>query len=179
MTDKLYIVKLWNTSKWLFAGILIFVTGQAFFTYKGILNFPFFPFEMYGHPASPTNEVSQTEIYINNQLLNYTSLPDWTEGTLVNTVRFYEKYQAGNIWADKAWHDRFGTPHTEFQKLIYSRLVPSEEQMSTYPEWLSGYIEEAANTPVDSIRILKKYYQYDNQRLVPTGKETVLLDYRR
>lgn len=179
MIEKLYIVKLWRTSKFLFASILLFVIGQAFFTYKGILNFPFFPFEMYGHPTSKTEEIGLTEVYVNNHLLDYTSLPDWTEGTILNTSKFYNRYQTGNNWAMKAWNTRFGRPDTDFKKLIYYRLVPSEAQIATYPQWLADYIAEQAQISADSVRIFKKYYHYDNQRLVPTGKETVLLDYRR
>ncbi|HZH68120.1 MAG TPA: hypothetical protein VFD65_02885, partial [Chitinophagales bacterium] len=56
-----YFIQLWNTSKWLFFGILLFVLGQSFFMYKGILNFPFFPFQMYAFPFAEVKEVSQTE----------------------------------------------------------------------------------------------------------------------
>lgn len=179
MPDKLYISKLWQTSRLLFAGVFLFVLGQAFFTYKGILNFPFFPYEMYAHPAKKATNTSVTYIYVNDSILNYTSLPDWMEGTILNTLQYYSKFERGNIWAAQVWNTRFGRPDTEFKKLIYHRLVPTEQQMSNYPEWLANYIESNILLKVNSINILKKDYHYENQRLVSTGEETVLLDYRR
>lgn len=179
MQEKIYIIKLWKTSRLLFAGIALFVLGQAFFTYKGILNFPFFPYEMYAHPSKKATNTSVTYFYVNDTILNYTALPDWTEGTILNTLQYYSKFEQGNIWAAQVWYNRFGQPDTEFEKLIYHRLVPTGQQMSNYPEWLANYIENTTFRKVNSIKILKKDYNYEHQRLVSTGQEAVLLDYRR
>lgn len=179
MKGNLYLVKLWNTSKLLFLGVCIFILGQAFFTYKGILNFPFFPYEMYAQPTQKTETKDLISISVNEKYFNYTLLPSWTEGTILTTVNYYQRYQMGNNWAHHAWLSRFGTPHTPFQNLIYHRLVPTESQMATYPEWVSNYIENAIHQPVNSLLITRKKYTYELQRLVPTGEETVLLDYKR
>ena len=134
---------------------------------------------MYSHPnlKSETNET--LSITINGEIFNYTSLPNWTEGNIINTVNYYHRYQQGNNWAHHAWISRFGNPETPFQKLIYHRLVPTEVQMANYPEWISNYIANATNQAVNSILITRKQYSYELQRLVPTGEETVLLDYTR
>ncbi len=174
-----YFTKLWATSKGLFFGVMLFIFGQAFFMYKGILNFPFFPFQMYAFPFVEPGEVSQTEILVNGKLLDYTRLPDWNESTIVRTVKFYERQHTRGNWAGTAWKKRFGTPETEFEHLIYNRLVPTDEQLATYPNWIANYIGTQTNQNVSTLNISRKYYQYENQRLVPTGKETVILDYRR
>jgi hypothetical protein len=179
MKENLYFVKLWNTSKLLFLGVCILILGQAFFTYKGILNFPFFPYEMYAHPTQKSDTKELLFISINGKNLNYTSLPNWTEGNIINTVNYYDRYQQGNNWAHRVWINRFGTPKTPFQKLTYNRLVPTQIQIETYPEWISNYIENAIDQPVHSILITRKKYSNELQRLVPTGEETVLLDYKR
>ncbi len=180
MKEKLYLFKLWNTSKLLFLGISLFALGQAFFTYKGIMTFPFFPYQMYAFPSPKSDTRELISISINSEAnINYTSLPNWTEGNIVNTINYYQRFQQGNNWAHHAWLSRFGTPETPFQKLTYHRLVPTEKQMATYPEWISNYIENVTNQPIHSILITKKKYSYELQRLVPTGEETVLLDYTR
>lgn len=174
-----YFIQLWNTSKWLFFGILLFVLGQSFFMYKGILNFPFFPFQMYAFPFVEVKEVSQTEIYINKKLFNYTALPDWDESTILGTLNTYERYQSDNNWAKQTWFTRFGQPNTELKSLIFHRLVPTEKQIADYPKWLSSYISSNSNQEVNTLNIRRKYYLYDNQRMVPTGQEDILLDYRK
>lgn len=179
MLEKTYLYKLWNTSKVLFAIVLFLLAGHLFFTYKGILNFPFFPYEMYAHPQKKPNTTQLTQVYVNDSLLNYTQLPNWTEGNIVNTIDYYERFQKGNNWAKKAWLKRFGAPDTKTERNIYNRLVPSDAQMEKYPEWLSNYIENATHSPVNTLFITKIEYQYANQQLVSTGKETVILDYRR
>lgn len=134
---------------------------------------------MYSFPVTENDENSIVEIYVNDTLFNYTSLPNWTEGNIINTILFNQKFQEGDIWASRIWHARFGKPDTEFKKLIYHRLVPTQEQMNTYPEWLMNYLEANIHTSIYTLNIRQKFYQNENQRLVFTGKETILLDYRR
>jgi hypothetical protein len=179
MKENLYLFKLWNTSKLLFFGISLLIIGQAYFTYKGILNFPFFPYEMYSHPIQKTDSKEILSISINSKPLNYTALPNWTEGNIINTVNYYQRYQNGNNWAQNAWISRFGIPNNTIENVIYHRLVPTENEMATYPEWITDYIQNAINSPVNSILITQKKYSYELQRLVPTGEETVILDYKR
>lgn len=177
MWQEMYIYKLWNTSKGLFLAIAIFVFGQAFFIYKGILNFPFFPFEMYAHPQKTPEKSKSYHIYVNGQELIYTNLPNWTEGNILNTIKYYQKYQTGNIWAKNAWIQRFGHPNTPLEELIYHRLVPSEKQVKQYPEWLAKYVSEQIGKPVENIQVIQKSYFYENQRWIPSDDEFIILDY--
>lgn len=179
MNQQLFFIKLWNTSKVLFIGVLLFVLGQAFFTYKGILNFPFFPFEMYAHPQPTPRKSSLYHIYINGKTLNYTELPNWTEGNILNTIKFYQKYQAGNNWARTVWLQRFSKPDTDFKELIYNRLVPSPSQVDRYPEWLASYIQELTNTSVVNLKVIQKTYLYENFQWTPSDEEKVILDYSK
>ncbi|HUH74494.1 MAG TPA: hypothetical protein VLZ75_08800 [Chitinophagales bacterium] len=179
MKEKLYLYKLWNTSKLLFLGVSLLILGQAFFTYKGIMTMPFFPYQMYAFPQKKSESKEILSININGEQFNYTALPNWTEGNIINTVNYYHRYQQGNNWAHHAWMSRFGTPQTPFQKLTYHRLVPSEKQIATYPEWIANYIANATHQPVNAVLITRKKYTYELQRLVPTGEETIILDYTR
>lgn len=179
MKEKLYLFKLWNTSKLLFLGISLFALGQAYFSYKGIMNFPFFNYKMYSPPSQKAETYEIISISIDGKILNYTALPNWTEGNIINSANYYYRYQQGNNWAHLTWISRFGSPETPFEKLIYYRIVPTETQIATYPEWISNYIANATHQPVNSILITRKKYSYELQKLVPTGEETVLLDYTR
>lgn len=177
MWQDMYIYKLWNTSKSLFVAVALLVFGQAFFTYKGILNFPFFPFEMYAHPQKAPVKSNLYHIYINGHELNYTALPNWTEGNILNTIKYYQKYQTGKIWAESVWIKRFGYPNTDWEKLIFHRLVPTEIQVQQYPKWLANYISEQIGQRIENIQVIQKSYFYENQRWNPTDNEFIVLDY--
>lgn len=172
-----YFRNLWQTSKGLFVGVMLFVVAQAFFMYKGILNFPFFPFQMYAFPFQEPTKVEQVEIYANNKLVDYTALPDWYESTIVRTIQFYDRYQKGNNWAMKTWNSRFGTPQSDIENLIYNRLVPSEKQIASYPLWIASYIGRATRQDVKTLQIIRKQYQYSHHELVATSQEHIILDY--
>lgn len=175
----MYFKKLWQTSKLHFGIITFLMLGQIFFMYKGILNFPFFPFEMYAHPQKSPTTTNLYNIYIDDKLLNYTSLPNWTEGNIINTLKYYQKYQDGNIWVEKVWNQRFGPPTTPLQHLAYGRLIPSRSQVDTYPEWLTSYISEQLNQPIQYLKVTQKKYVYEQNLWHPTLEESVILDYTR
>ncbi|MCO5230966.1 MAG: hypothetical protein M9958_07395 [Chitinophagales bacterium] len=180
MLEKLYITKLWKTSKLLFLGVMLFCLGQAFFTYKRILNFPFFPYEMYAQRTKAPTQLDVLHYYVNGQLMNYTAqLSIWQEETMLNTTRFYNKCMQDNIWAANAWKQRFGEPKTELQKKIFYRIVPSVVQIQKYPSWIADYIQSSTHQEVNTLKIIQKSFRYDNQKLVPTGDETLILDYSR
>lgn len=177
MWTDTYISKLWRTSKVLFFALCLFALGQAFFTYKGILNFPFFPFEMYAHPQKLNKNSKLYHIYVNGNELNYTSLPNWTEGNILNTIKYYQKYQTGKIWAKTVWNQRFGHPNTELEELIFNRLVPTPTQIEQYPKWLTQYINEQIVPEITDLKVTQKTYIYENQRWIPTDDEQIILEY--
>ncbi|MCO5233500.1 MAG: hypothetical protein LC105_00065 [Chitinophagales bacterium] len=180
MLEKLYISKLWRTSKILFWGIVLFCLGQAFFTYKRILNFPFFPYEMYAQRTKAPTDAKVLHYYVNGELLNYSSvLSIWQEETMLNTTRLYYRCINHNIWAENAWLQRFGEPTTVLQKTFFYRIVPSDIQIQKYPAWIADYIGNSTNQTVNSLKIIQKSFRYDHQKLVPTGEETLILDYSR
>ena len=98
MRERLYIVRLWRTSRILFLAVALFVAGQCYFLKKEVFNFPFFVFGMYSSPVPAPDTISLPVLRINGRAYNYTCLPNWKEGFVLNGMNFYVRQLEGNIW---------------------------------------------------------------------------------
>lgn len=178
MRERLYIVRLWRTSRILFLAVALFVAGQCYFLKKEVFNFPFFVFGMYSSPVPAPDTISLPVLRINGRAYNYTCLPNWKEGFVLNGMNFYVRQLEGNIWTANAWKQRFGEPETETALQYYYRLVPEATSMARFPEWMADYLSDQLNKQVLSYQYSTKAYRYVHPRYIPTGQETILLDWK-
>ena len=170
-----YVIKLWRTSRTLFAVIALFSTVQVSFTIKRIHNFPFFIYDMYSRPAQKPEKVSVPVLYVNDTMRNYALLPNWKEGALLNLSKFYIGSMDKISQPERVFKQRFGN---RFQ-MIGTKIYPDSSAYLAFPEWYAGYLSACFNTDVYSYRLGYREFSVDNQNIQSQYHETIRMDWQR
>jgi hypothetical protein len=169
-----YITRLWRTSRTLFAVLAIFCAIQIFFTVKRIHNFPFFIYDMYSRPAQQPEKISVPVLYVNDTLRNYTRLPNWKEGAILNLGKFYIGTKDKVSQPERVFKQRFGDRLPSVGPKIY----PDSAAYQAFPAWYAGYLSICFNTEVYSYKLGYREFAVDNNNIQRQYHETIRMDWR-
>jgi hypothetical protein len=177
--NQLYLVKVFKQSKWLFAGILIFIFFQIFFNVKRIHSFPWFVWDMYSRPEQVSEVNSCYEIYADGQRISYTDLPFWGE------IGVYKTFRSYNWMVKNDYHDPMDEavknkcrylPAFVYPYLSY-KINNQGFETATYPAWLHQYLEHQLNKKIALLEIKEVKYKSENGKYIPNGESYILLRY--
>ena len=160
---KLYLQNLWKHSRLLFFIVIIFILGQAFFTYKGVQTFPFINFGVYSSKYSSKSTYKVYDVYLDDQKFNIsdrklTERDDWY--ILIGIydglyVKGNNKILITNI--DSRFKNRLNIDQYNWVK---NRLLDQDNAAVDFSAWLELYFRSTLNQSFDSIQLYRSYYQY-------------------
>ena len=87
--SNLYIIRVFKKSKGIFVFVILFAIMQYHFFSKREYTFPWFTWDMYSKVEQYPDTVAQTELFVNNQRIDITSIPIWQEETITHTFKMY------------------------------------------------------------------------------------------
>ena len=146
-----YLYLLWQNNKSLFSLLLIFVLGQAFFTYKQVETTPFFNYGMYSEPCIPTTSYASVFVYKND-----VKIPLNQAAVSPTFLQYQLDYYAKLISQDSLDYtintieNRFGKG-TACSKYLIPYLSNSPKSIKKFPPKLERWLKNE-NLTISSIK---------------------------
>lgn len=170
MPRNTFLGRVFEQDKALFAVFLLFIAGQAFFTYKHVENTPFFHFGMYSaiHHAQPRYTVY--DISVDGQKLLYLNFPDYQREMVYNSIAVYDGLQQMHFYdsLEKVIDHRFSGKGAAMLK----KLLLNNAAMDTpYQKWLFRYMADMrlVRTPVLEVSRRQVAYRPDGSLVADTS----------
>ena len=142
---NLFLVQLWRNDKWLFIVALFFVSGQAFFTYKGVETFPFLHWGMYSAPVTLPDTCSVVSFKIDKEPIRISELADGQKMMVEGSFNWYKKLRQQHNFDSTAVvvKSRFYGKITDsnYQKVL-AGLTNDSSAIAAYPKWLFQYLAD-------------------------------------
>lgn len=168
--SNLFLVKLWRNDKRLLFTALIFISGQTFFTYKGVETFPFLHWGMYSAPIKAQDTFSVVSFKIDKEQIRISDLTDGQKRMVEGSFNWYHKLLLNHYFDSTALviHQRFFDKLSdERYKSVVATLTNDSSAVAAYPKWLFQYLADMrlvqnANMEARVIRVkYNKKYQLD------------------
>lgn len=132
----------WKNSKLLFAGLVLFMAGQVYFSAKRIQSFPFFTFDMYSRPYHEAEVFTLYEVFCDGRRMDYTCLTNTQEATLLSSLLNYEnEIHALPASPDDVLIEHRFSKHVSPAQYAFIRdgLINNREAIDAYPGWLQRH----------------------------------------
>ena len=148
-----YFFKVWQTNKLLFCGLIFFLVGQLFFSYKGVETLPFFNYGMYSEPVQIQDIYTTVSIYDeNNQYVNLyekSATRFWQY-----QLSYYSQFAAQNYYDPslQTIHARFGP--TPFGNYLAKYLSNDKKAALRFSEFL------IQKTKIKTSKICRENYKW-------------------
>ena len=157
-----FITILWHENRKLALGLLFFVLGQCFFTYKGVETVPFFNYGMYSAPSNKMPVVLHTQVCANNKPILLDDLPYRSTAFLQYQVRHQQKLlqQKGIDHTFYTIQNRFGR-NSHISDYLFKYLCSSPIDTLNFNQWFGDYIGR------DNISLQVSKYKWSNGKLSP------------
>lgn len=155
---KTYFELLYQYNKPMFVLVLLFIAGQAFFSYKGVETTPFFNYGMYSAPISSKPYYTHIGLQKAGKAIPLSDLGYFSTDFLSYQLDYYQKLKnsQGVDPTQTTLENRFGA-NSSFTNYLIPLLTNSPEDTSAFVPWLMSY------TGVDSLRVTSQKYQLKNQ----------------
>ena len=143
--------------------IVLFITAQFFFMYKGIQNIPFFLYHMYATPHFKQDSIRVVLIKTNKGYFNTFTISNRQAELLTNNIGYYLTLKNNqfkdplNTTVEKRFSNRFST--AKFKHLQQS-IVNDSAAIARFPVWWQHYFESVNIEPYDSVSIVLSYVRY-------------------
>lgn len=139
-----YLVTVWKWDKKLAIGLIIFLLGQAFFTYKQVETLPFFNYGMYARPAaSPPTYFIHYQLY--NEQQEPVLLQEYPAATFLEyQLHFYATLQAQHpidAPLKATIHRRFAT-FPSLETYLIQQLANDSSTLLHAQQWLEKKTEQ-------------------------------------
>jgi len=161
--SRLYIVRVFKKSKGIFAFVVFFTLMQSYFFSKREYTFPWFTWDMYSKVEQYPDTVMQTELFVNNQRIDITSIPIWQEETIARTFRMYN-WMLMNDYNDPI-NDMVKERTKHFSPKVYSyvayKINNHKEEILTYPDWFKNYIHKRLGIDAKIVEFRAVRYAYN------------------
>jgi len=158
----MYLKKLYNTNKWWFAGIMLFVIVQLAMDIRQDIAFsPVYHYGMYSETITPQKQYSVIEITVNGKKLRTQDFTPAEWDKIAYTVALYNNQQAWNI---NQWN-------TDIKRLLHltdSSKYVNNINATSFNSWYKNYLQPILNEKVDSVAITTAQYQFNSKTLTKT-----------
>ncbi len=174
----MFLYKVYQKDKILFAVFTLFILGQIFFTYKHVENTPFFHYGMYSSLYSAQPSYTVYNITVDKQSVRSNDFPDYQREVVYNTLSCYDGLKQMNYHdsLDRVISKRFsGGTANRFR----TALLNTAQMDTPYQKWLFHYIADMrmVSTPVIQVSKRQVSYQPDGS-LIATGHLDTLFQLR-
>jgi hypothetical protein len=175
--QSLYFIRVFKKSKGIFVFVVLFAIMQYHFFAKREYTFPWFTWDMYSKVEQYPDTVAQTELFVNNQRIDITSIPIWQEETITHTFKMYN-WQLMNDYNDPI--DEMVKERTKhFPKKVYSyvayKINNHKEETKQYPAWFKQYLEKRLSLKINTIEFKAVRYSYNikDNKFTPVDNWTI------
>lgn len=153
----MFLKKLYHQWPKMFYVVLLFITAQAFFMYKGVETVPFFLFSMYAVKLPPSNTTYSITVYVNGKKAIADNIISRESETLMGSFDYYMSLKNRHFLAtDSATiAKRFkGRLPEKLYNMIYNRLTNNTVNDSLYLNWWGKYLSQVLHKKVDSFALV-------------------------
>lgn len=176
-----YLYKLYVKDKLLFYAISIFITGQLFFTFKGVETFPWLNYGMYSQFKLPgyTERYEVYSVKIGGSDIYYNKLLDPQREMVFSSLDYY--YKIGHLNGDEARiekviDDRLGRKLNPTQlQFVKSRLLNNKDVKEKYPPWLLRYIGDMRILESANLVVEHHFCTYDKGQVTIEQTDTIAI----
>jgi hypothetical protein len=162
MLRKTFLYRVYQGDKLLFILFLLFILGQAFFTYKHVENTPFFHFGMYAAIHHPHATYTVYNISVAERPVRSLDFPDHQREIVYNTIAVYDglKQLGFNDTLDRVITHRLSGAQAAHARAV---LLNTSKMDTPYQKWLFQYIADMRmiKTPTMSVTAQHVSYQPD------------------
>lgn len=151
--------------------MILFIAGQLFINYKhGVVFTPFFHYGMYSEVMKVNTDFAVWEVEVNNKKLQTAdfSIQDWDK--IVLPLQYYAGIGKSNA-----------VYLADTKRLLNNIGIAADDQKflnacdaSSFQKWYKGYLQKIIGIEINSISIHSRTYQANNNKLVPTDRDTLL-----
>lgn len=141
---KTYLHLLYQHNKFLFGGIVFFILGQVFFSYKQVETTPFFNYGMYSEPCLERELYTSISVY--NQQNQRLALENFNKPAsfLQYQLNYYAKLLAQDS-IDLVQHtivSRFGEG-TSLSQYLTANLTNAPKTLLLFPSHFEGWVQQS------------------------------------
>lgn len=172
-----YLFRLYRHNKVMFGFVLLFIFFQLLFNYKRIHSFPWFVWDMYSRVESMPETLTQTEVFIDGERLDVSSIPIWQEATILHTFTVYnwQKMNHDNDPMDAVVRSRTRYFPESWYSYVSYKICNHAEETNTYPAWLKHYLEQRLHKKINTVEIKNVQYKYLDKKFVPLHSSWTVL----
>ncbi|HMU98930.1 MAG TPA: hypothetical protein PLC61_06020 [Chitinophagales bacterium] len=163
-----YFIRLYKANKYIFLVVLLFCFGQAFFSQKRIINFPWYTYDMYSRPYNLDSAKDVVFLYINDTLYNHENLAIWKESVLFNTAKMYNNLSK-NQFIDPAiptTNQVFRSMPECFKHYAVKHINNQVSNPEEYKNWLVQYIKDNTHTIPKKIDFRRVHLRLEGHQYV-------------
>lgn len=168
--SNLYLVRLFQSNKFLFAFVIVFIFFQLYFNQKRIHSFPWFVWDMYSRPSVVPKENSQFVLVFDNKIFNHTKLPYWKEEVIFKTIKMYN-WQIQNNYNDpmrSAVQHRTKYFNKQIEKYAENQILNHKKNYEyAYKNWLLNYIKKNISNSFTTCELKEIKLEFVNNNYKP------------
>jgi hypothetical protein len=159
MLRNTFLYRVLQRDKLLFTVFILFLLGQAFFTYKQIENTPFFHFGMYSAVHTPQRSYTVYSITVDTARVRSLDFADNQREVVYNTIGLYDglKQMHFNDTLGKVISHRFSGAMAE---RLRAALLNNAAMDTPYQKWLFQYIADMRMVKTPVIEVTKQQACY-------------------
>jgi hypothetical protein len=155
----MYLKKLYQTNRWWFAIIMLFITAQLALNIRRDVSItPVYHYGMYSKVILPETRYSVTEITVNNRLLQAKDFTPWQWDRISQPAVLWSTQKE---WNSYEWH-------TDISRLLHVKDSTKYINSLTQPgfdSWYKNYLQQMLGKKIDSVRIDVVDYSFDGEKL--------------
>ncbi len=167
----MYLLRLYQHSKVLFAAIVLLATAQLFINYKhGVVLSPFYHFGMYSATMPVENRYEIWNVEVDGKILKGAdySTQQWDE--ILLPLQYYAGINASNSLFTIDAQRLLAHLHINANETCF--LQPCNGKQ--FQQWYKKYLQNILGTNVRSVAVYRKVFVFNQGRLQPTDSLTPL-----
>ena len=156
----MYLKKLYNTNKWWFALILLFIIIQLAMDIRQDIDIsPVYHYGMYSEVMLPQKQYSVTQIAVNGTELQTKDFSPYEWDKIKLPVELFSKQQDWNTYVY----------NNEVKRLLHindSTKYVNNISQQQFIAWYKTYLQNMLREKVDSVKIDHVVYEFDGNNLI-------------
>lgn len=170
-----YLSALWNYDRRLGVMAVVFVASTLFFNLLGDQMAPFFVWGMFSQQNTEQPSYQVLQIMVDEELLDYTCLPDPQKHLLSNPILKYAA-QLENSGVDPTATFLQSKLGSSFQHLdpLSTVVLNDSTEMEAFPAWVHRYVDYICGRPSKELNVSVVYYSYGQGDMILQNYEHVL-----
>ena len=160
----MFLKRVYKEWKVLFVAIILFISAQVFFTYKGIENIPFFLYHMFAFAHESKDSMTVILMKTTGGYIDPFQLSERESEILLNNISYYIKLKENNYkdYINQSIERRFKSNFSpRFYKYALQGLSNDSSSVNHYPNWWGQYFKTLYKQKYDSIQVVSGKVSYN------------------